>query len=328
MGYAGLKDAHALTVQTLSVGNVDPVRAQELDLPGIRVLQVERHTNKLRLGHLRGNRFTIRVREVSEDRLPAAEAILDVLSRRGVPNYFGIQRFGLRGDTHLLGRELVRGDAQALVHRLAGLSSAAESMTVRRARELYESGDLAASLRAWPPAMEGERRVVRTLLDHPEDWARAVGSIPRKTRKFYVSAYQASLFNRILVHRLETLGCLLEGDLAWLHAKGAVFLVHDPSVEQPRADRMEISPSGPLYGYKLTEAQGEPGRLERRVLEEEELDLEAFRAKECRSQGARRPLRFPLHEAKLWYDEGVMLSFSLPPGCYATVVLAELTKSE
>ena len=266
-------------------------------------------------------------REVSEDRLPDAQAILDVLSQRGVPNYFGAQRFGLRGDTHLLGRELVRGDAQALVNRLAGSPSAVESAAVRRARDLYESGDLEASLAVWPRAMESERRVVRSLLEHPGDWTRAVRSIPRKTRKLYVSAYQAQLFNRILVRRLETLECLLEGDLAWIHGRGAVFVVRDPTAEQPRADSLEISPSGPLYGFKLTVAQGEPGRMEQSVLAEEGLALESFRAKECRAQGARRPFRFPLHDAKLWYDEGVMLSFSLPPGCYATVVLAELTKA-
>jgi len=327
VGYAGLKDAHAVTTQTISVGRVEPERARELDLPGIRVLEVSRHTNKLRLGHLRGNRFTIRVRDVSEDSLPAARAILDALGRQGVPNFFGEQRFGLRGDTHLLGQALVRGDAKTLVTQLVGHPSPIESPTVRRARELFESGDLAASLRAWPAGMESERRALRTLLDHPGDWGRAVRSIPRKMLKFFVSAYQSALFNRILAQRMETLGCLLEGDLAWIHGKGAVFLVEDPVAEQPRADRLEISPSGPLYGYKLTMAQGEPGRLERQVLEEEGLEMAAFRRRECKSEGVRRPLRFPLYDARVWYEAGVMVSFVLPPGCYATVVLAELTKT-
>lgn len=326
VGSAGLKDAHAVTVQTLSLGGVDPARVERLNLPHIRVLAVSRHTNKLKTGHLRGNRFTIRVRDVTESALPAAQAILDVLARRGAPNYFGEQRFGVRGETHLLGRELIRGDDEAFVRCYVGMPHPEESEQVRRARQLYEQGDLAASLRAWPGSMAHERRVVQSLLDRPGDLARAVRAIPTKMRRFFVSAYQGALFNRVLASRLDTVDCLQKGDLAWIHGKGAVFLVRDPEQEQPRADRLEISPSGPLYGFKLTMAQGAPGELESQILEQEGLSLEDFRVRGIKLKGARRPLRFPLDEVKAWYDEGLMLSFSLPAGCYATTVLAEVMK--
>ena len=73
--------------------------------------------------------------------------------------------------------------------------------------------------------------------------------------------------------RLASLGTLWPGDLAWKHANGACFLVQDPAVEQPRAERFEISPSAPLYGYKVTLAQGQAGLLEQALLEKEELRL-------------------------------------------------------
>ena len=326
VGYAGLKDAHAVTVQTLSVGDVPPPQVEALDLPGIRVLAVERHTNKLRLGHLRGNRFTIRVRDVERDALPAAQAILDVLARRGVPNFFGEQRFGVRGDTHLLGCALVQRDAEGFVRRFVGMPQPVETPHVRRARELFEQGDLVASLELWPHSMRSERQVVRALLGRPDDPARAVRSLPNKLRKFFVSAYQGALFNRVLTRRLDEIDRLQPGDLAWIHGKGAVFVVKDEGVEQPRADRLEISPSGPLYGFKLTVAQGALGELEREVLAQEELDLEAFRLPGMKFKGARRPLRFPLHEVEVGYDAGLLLSFTLPRGCYATTVLAEVMK--
>jgi tRNA pseudouridine13 synthase len=328
VGSAGLKDAHAVTVQTLSLGDVAPERVERLDLPHIRVLAVSRHTNKLKMGHLAGNRFRIRVREVAESALPTAQAILDVLIRRGVPNYFGEQRFGVRGETHLLGRELVRGDDEAFVRHYVGMPQAHESPPVQRARRLFEQGDLAASVRAWPHSMANERRVVQSLLERPGDLSRAVRTVPTRMRKFFASAYQGALFNRVLAARLDAIDKLQRGDLAWIHGKGAVFRVGDPEQEQGRADRLEISPSGPLYGYKLTVAQGVPGELERQVLEQEGLDLEDFRVRGIKLKGARRPLRFPLREVEAWYDEGLMLSFVLPPGCYATTVLAEVMKAD
>ncbi len=327
VGCAGLKDAHAVTVQTLSLGNVDPARVETLALTGIRVLGVDRHTNKIKMGHLRGNRFIVRIRDVFEASLPAAQAIVDELVRRGVPNFFGEQRFGVRGDTHLLGRALVRREHETFVRQLVGKPHPAESAHVQRARRLFDDGDLEASLEAWPRRMDNERHVVQRLIDRPDGWERAVWAVPGAMKKFYLSAYQSILFNRLLTRRLGTLDRLEVGDLANLHGRRAVFLVEDPALEQARADRLEISPSGPLYGYRLTMAQGRPGEMERQVLEEEGLALEDFRMKGLKLQGARRPLRIPLRETKLWYDEGIVLSFSLPPGSYATTVLAEVMKT-
>jgi tRNA pseudouridine13 synthase len=339
VGYAGLKDAHAVTVQTISLFDVPPEqieRRAEGTLSGIRILSVSRHTNKIKIGHLRGNRFTIRVRDVAPDALPAAQAILDVLARRGVPNYFGEQRFGVRGDTHLLGRELVRQDDEAFLRRYLGMPHPAESPQVRQARALFDQGDLPASLAAWPPSMQEERRVLQVLRDRPSEPARALRALPVKVRRFFFSAYQGALFNRILARRLPTVDRLEVGDLAWLHDRGAVFLVEDPQAEQPRADRLEISPSGPLYGYKMTPAQGAPGELEAQVLAEEGVTLPDWHVPGLQLKGARRPLRFPLREARVEYDAGrdpggaqpsLVLSFSLPAGCYATVVLAEVMKA-
>jgi tRNA pseudouridine13 synthase len=92
-GYAGMKDRHALTTQWASFSGTTPEAALAVELPGIRVLSAARHGNKLRTGHLRGNRFSLRIRG---DRLDAdlARQLLDELGRRGVPNYYGEQRFG------------------------------------------------------------------------------------------------------------------------------------------------------------------------------------------------------------------------------------------
>lgn len=97
VGYAGLKDKHAVTTQWLSLSAKTAISPQ-LDLgPGVEILAVTRHENKLRTGHLLGNRFSITLLGTSENALERAHAIADRLRVDGLPNYFGAQRFGFAG---------------------------------------------------------------------------------------------------------------------------------------------------------------------------------------------------------------------------------------
>lgn len=95
-GYAGLKDRHATTTQWVSLlgANESDVRSAEVD--GLEVLDVRAHGHKLRTGHLRGNRFRIRLNtaDAPDTQASRAEAILRRLYETGSPNYFGAQRFG------------------------------------------------------------------------------------------------------------------------------------------------------------------------------------------------------------------------------------------
>ncbi len=108
VGAAGLKDRRAITRQWLSV----PARAEpqlnRLDGDGIRLLNVNRHTNKLKPGHLRGNRFTVRVRQVDSSAIMHLHQLLDQLRQRGMPNFYGPQRFGRDGETLRRGLVLLR----------------------------------------------------------------------------------------------------------------------------------------------------------------------------------------------------------------------------
>jgi tRNA pseudouridine13 synthase len=114
IGSAGMKDRRAITRQWLSVPARSCPDATVLETDRIRVLEVQRHGNKLRTGHLTGNRFTIVVRDatlVSRDAersaLRAAANRCDEISRRGFPNYYGDQRFGRDGETLQLGFNLL-----------------------------------------------------------------------------------------------------------------------------------------------------------------------------------------------------------------------------
>jgi tRNA pseudouridine13 synthase len=328
IGYAGLKDARAVTRQMISLDSVESRRVGALELPGIRILRVTRHRNKLKVGHLAGNLFTIRVRAVDEEAVSLAEAVLSEMCRRGVPNYFGAQRFGARRNTHLLGYALLRGDAQAFARLYLGQPRTWENPELRAARAAFDAGDHAAALAQWPSTLVQERRVLAALMRHDADPQPALRVLDKKLRRLFVSAYQSHLFNRLLAQRIGTFDKLETGDVAFIHASGAAFVVEDQHVEQPRAERLEISPSGPLFGPKMLLAKGRPGRRELDLLRESGLSLADFRLPGVRLKGARRPFRIPLEDVKVDWDAGLVLRFRLPPGSYATEVLREVMKTE
>lgn len=111
IGVAGMKDRHAVTRQWLSLPPPTKVEAaQALALADITVLDVSRHGNKLRTGHVRANRFVLRVTGAEPGAVDRARAILAELARApGAPNWYGEQRFGRDGDNATKGRELVSG---------------------------------------------------------------------------------------------------------------------------------------------------------------------------------------------------------------------------
>lgn len=332
IGVAGLKDAQAVTVQTLSLEHADARRLAAYQDRQMRVLSVARHGNKLRPGHLAGNRFTIRIRGVGERQLPSARAILDVLQRRGVPNYFGEQRFGRRDDTAALGEAIVRGDLDEFVRLFLGRPKDSDPPDCRAARDAFEVGALDRALACWPRHYTDQRKALAAY-KKKRDPRHALQAVDKRMRRLFVSAFQSAVFNDVLARRVETIDTVLPGDWAQKTDTGGVFLVEDAAAEQPRAAAFQISPTGPLPGYRLRLAEGEPGRLEREIIDARGVDLERLEhLGSLKVQGARRPLRFPLHQADLVAgkdDAGpyLELTFTAPSGCYATVAVEELCKN-
>jgi tRNA pseudouridine13 synthase len=328
IGYAGLKDARATTRQTISLPRVRAEQALALNLDDITVLSAAYHRNKLRTGHLAGNRFEIRIRGVDPEALGRAQDILHVLQMTGVPNYFGEQRYGVLGNSHLIGGAILRGEFDRAAREIIGNPESIDNPRWRQAAELFAAGRLEQALEALPRQMRQERRLILDLAQG-RPAKKAVLNMPHKLLRLYLSAFQSNLFDRIVTMRLDTLDVLWPGDLAYKHDNGACFVVTDPAAEQPRADRLEISPSGPLFGAKVTLAQGQAGILEESLLDKEKLDPESFRiGSGLNLEGARRPLRIPLSETSVkQVDSDLLLSFNLPKGSYATSVLREVMKN-
>jgi tRNA pseudouridine13 synthase len=138
VGYAGLKDKQATTRQWLSVPGLDPERALAFADGGVRVIAAARHGHKLRLGHLRGNRFeTLLVGDATDDEVAALRVRFADLSASGVPNRFGEQRFGADATNATRGLALLRGERQERDKRKRRLMlSALQSAVFNRTLEL------------------------------------------------------------------------------------------------------------------------------------------------------------------------------------------------
>jgi tRNA pseudouridine13 synthase len=140
IGYAGLKDRNAITRQWLSLPRVAPELAAAVAEPDLVVLEAKRHGNKLRTGHLRGNRFELVV-TMAPDEEAGVRARLASLAATGLPNRFGEQRFGARGDNADAGLAILRGERRERDHKLRKLLlSAAQSAVFNRALELRAAG--------------------------------------------------------------------------------------------------------------------------------------------------------------------------------------------
>lgn len=332
IGFAGMKDAQAVTTQWMSLEHADPDKLAAYRDKQVAIEQVARHANKLRAGHLAGNRFAIRIRQVGPDALPAARAVLDVLGRRGAPNYFGSQRFGLRGDTGALGEALIRNDLEEFVAIYLG-RPAADPPDCRMAREAFDAGDLARARTHWPRHYANERRALAAYKKRRCARA-AVAAIDKRMKRFYVSAFQSEVFNEVLAARIGSIDRVMTGDWARKTDTGGVFLVEDADAAQPRAEAFEISATGPIVGYRASLAEGEPGQIERRVLAGRGVTREQFRTiGPLKAKGSRRPLRFSLAQPGISagsdeHGEYIELTFTASSGCYATAVLREIMKTD
>ena len=109
IGVAGIKDRRAVTRQYVSVPSTCASRVAELNSDELHVLRAVLHGNKLRTGHVRGNRFTVVVRKPHQDARDRATAIASILLQSGFPNYYGEQRLGHDGETLALGLDLLAG---------------------------------------------------------------------------------------------------------------------------------------------------------------------------------------------------------------------------
>lgn len=265
VSFAGLKDRQALTRQWFSLhlpGKADPdLRGAEDD--SLRILNAVRHSRKLQRGAHSANGFTLRLTQCTA---PAAwmDARCTLLQQQGVPNYFGMQRFG------------------------------------------FEGNNLAEAIH----------------------WAEQ-GSVPeQRTRRARVlSAARSYLFNRLLAQRVAegSWNQVRAGDLLSFTDSHSFFAATEADCQDPRLAALELHPTGPLWGEGLPSSLGETLQQELDYGLHTHSSLIQWLAGVGMTQ-ERRILRLPIRNLSWHYPQPdlLQLSFVLPAGCFATVVVREL----
>lgn len=342
IGYAGLKDKLAITRQhvTVHVPGKKPEDFPSLQDERVTILWADLHDRKMRRGHLAGNGFSIRVRQVNPQGVLHAHKSLRILEAKGMANWVGEQRFGQWGTNHLIGRALVRGDVQEACDLLLGPTPGGHTDDARVA---YAQGDYAEALHATPLSAQGERRVLDALVQGKSP-NRAIQRLGRTETGFMVSALQSAMFNAVLGERMRagTLDTLMEGDVAVVHGSTrTTFLVSAEEAASPemaeRLAKIEVSPTGPMWGPSMRWAMGEPAEIETAVLEKFGVTLEELERFAKKNRGAmdgdRRPLRVPLRYPQVEggadaHGTYIRCGFELPKGSYATEAMAEVMKPD
>jgi len=325
---ADYKDRRSVAIQWISLEHLDPRTLERFNHDQIRIIKVTRNPEKLKPVNLEGNRFEVTVRDAEEDALEKAQRGLSILEKRGVPNWFEESWFGSRQTNHLLGWALITKEWEWFLAELLNRSDGEETADVRSAREHASRGEWERAMEGFPSDYITERQALESLKRYPDNPERAVDVIPSIRRQRYLSAFQAFAFNAFLEERLDSYDKLLEGDVAFMHETAGCFPVMDPEDEQPRMDRFEISPTGPLYGEKFLGASKKVGELEDEVLERCGLSYENFQRCRYPVQGRRRPLRVPIDQVSFQQiaDDALEIGFFLPRNSYATVVLEEFLR--
>lgn len=118
IGYAGLKDKNAMTIQYISIPKKYEKAIEKFSHENIKILEKTKHNNKIKIGHLKGNKFFIRLKRVKAFDAKKIEEVISKISIYGMANYFGFQRFGIGANNYKKGEALIKGELKEKNRRL------------------------------------------------------------------------------------------------------------------------------------------------------------------------------------------------------------------
>jgi len=351
VSWAGTKDKYAVTTQLFTLRKVEESDLADVSIYDAEIEVVGRAGRGLEFGDLAGNEFEIVVSDPENPKCAertAAELTDWSGDPLGVPNFFGQQRFGSRRPvTHEIGLHVVRGEWEEAVRAYAGNPYETEPEGSQQARreveDAFEERDWQAALDAVPRRLGFERAMLNSLVetggDSPEDFRTALEAVPSNLQRLFVNAAQSYAFNRILSERLSRglpFDRPVAGDVACFAEAVDGVTLPDPDREQRvterrvetvarHCERGRAFVTAPLVGTETELADGEPGEIERAVLDKLDLAPGDFDLPgEFHSTGTRRAI---LVRTDLGIErDPLTFEFSLPKGSYATVVLREFTK--
>lgn len=287
IGYAGLKDKNAQTKQYISIPKKYEPMLENFEHEGIKILEKQYHNNKIRIGHLKGNRFFVRLKKVNPTSAMKIQEALKAIKKNGMPNYFGFQRFGLDGENYKKGQAILDGTLKEKNRKL---------------NQFYINSYQSYLFNAWLARRIEISKLVESF--KVEELANVL-TLPKE--------------EMVLMKAQKHPFKLIHGDVLMHYPYGKLFH-YESEDEIERFNKHDISVSGLLGGKRATRAVGLAQEIE------QEFDTITSGIDGARRYGWVYPeeVEGQYKENEAWFE----LHFTLPKGCYATVLIEEIAKRE
>jgi tRNA pseudouridine13 synthase len=324
-GFAGTKDRRAISVQLCSIMGIEPERLLGLSIPDIKINFAYESGKPIKLGDLKGNNFEITAKGDISGALNAINLTNSELN--GIfPNYYGLQRFGSRGNNVEVGLALLKADFEEAVIKFLTSQEVEKNEDAREARNrLASEMDFSKAMQYFPKHLKYERLVLSYLSEYGPNYRGAIRKLPRQLLMMLIHSVESEIFNKTVEAFVES-GHLTSnaGDLCC------------GSDQYGFPDYSKIFKCGVgEHGFILANLIGyetkDISEAEKQALDEYGLTRESFKLKqipELRAKGSYRVVFAPYKN--FFVSEGenaIKLNFSLPSGSYATVLLSEFLQN-
>lgn len=207
ISYSGLKDHRAITVQQMTIkGNVIN-KLKKIKIRNLFIRAIRSRKHNLMLGDNWGNNFSIILRNLTDDGnlRENIEQIKNRIENFGVPNFYGIQRFGIyRPNTHMIGKFiLLRKYKEAVEEFLTRIFTSTDTVNVDPRMDYSDILEALKSLDEVPRYFNYEQILLDYLKDHDRDFKGSLLQLPKDLASLLISAYQSYLFNKALSERIR-----------------------------------------------------------------------------------------------------------------------------
>lgn len=287
-GYAGLKDKDGMTTQYISINKKYANNLENFSHEKIKILSINYHNNKIKIGHLKGNKFFIRLKKVSSVDALKLENVCQNINKEGFPNYFGYQRFGINQDNYKEGKEILEGKRREKNKKLSNfLINAYQSELFNR--WLNKRVEMSKYFKSFN---HSELKKILNMSDE----------------------------NIKILHKQPQFFKIMQGDVLHHYPHGKAFVCQDIDAEVERFIKRDITVTGWLVGENSMRSEGVAMDFDNEVFKEAEHFLNKI-------NGARRFGWTYLEDFEFKYkkeEAHFEMSFMLQKGSYATVVLEEI----
>ena len=328
--FAGTKDRASISTQLCSIFGASAERVSSLHVKDISINGAWQSDTGVEMGGLLGNRFTIMVRETNAtiEEINKIAAELDGIC----PNYFGEQRFGFRSNNVSVGLSIIKGDfEQAAMDFLTNTSNERNLDSIEARERLGRERDFKAALEYFPRHLKYEMMAIEYLSRYPTDYANAIRRLPRQLTLMFVHSVESQIFNKEVELRVS--GARNELQAGDLFCEADKFGFPDiKAVRSADAGAAKLEGRcfaiGNIIGYE----SGQPNENEKSIMEDMGITQEMFKIQsmpELGCKGNYRALFAPFVDFSCETGESkAKLSFSLPAGAYATVLMDEFIQNQ